>query len=256
MNESSAGRKRARIKGRCLARRAEMKQQGFCLSGCPPLSFPQFTPAGWSPRCMNLAVPSNPFCSTSNSILRHPFVSPRLSAFLPPIRAFPLAPPLRSTHPMLHPSYTLNLLPYCRVTMHVCILFAHILSHISWRAIILITSNEFQQASYYSYSVSRDRRYNVPTILSVDRHIVPPFYKPVAALLHRNEMLLPVPRSVNQRSLARWPIFTLLTSDAMQTFHLRLVQISPFIQTLFLQFGSTGSTGATFRFRNQCTKGQ
>ena len=26
-------------RGRCLARRAEMKQQGFCLSGCPPLSF-------------------------------------------------------------------------------------------------------------------------------------------------------------------------------------------------------------------------
>lgn len=92
MNESNAGRKRARIKGRCLARRAEMKQQGFCLSGCPPLSFPQFTPAGWSPRCMNLAVPFNPFCSTSNSILRHRFVSPRLSAFLPSIRAFPLAP--------------------------------------------------------------------------------------------------------------------------------------------------------------------
>lgn len=76
MNEPSAGRKRARIKGRCLARRAEMKQQGFCLSGCPPLSFPQFTPAGSSPRCMNLAAPFNPFCSTSNSILRNPLRIP------------------------------------------------------------------------------------------------------------------------------------------------------------------------------------
>lgn len=142
MNEPSAGRKRARIKGRCLARRAEMKQQGFCLSGCPPLSFPQFTPAGWSPRCMNLAAPFNPFCSTSNSILRHPFaVSPSPPPIWPP--SAPLLTPLR---PLLTPSYTPNHLFPC-YNARVYTLFARILSHISSRAIISITSNEFQQAS-------------------------------------------------------------------------------------------------------------
>lgn len=117
MNEPSAGRKRARIKGRCLARRAEMKQQGFCLSGCPPLSFPQFTPAGWSPRCMNLAAPFNPFFSTSNSILRHPFGLPSLLRFLPPIQAPSLLPP--PCYTLLTPSASPSPLP-C-YTMQVCV---------------------------------------------------------------------------------------------------------------------------------------
>lgn len=118
MNEPSAGRKRARIKGRCLARRAEMKQQGFCLSGCPPLSFPQFTPAGWSPRCMNLAAPFNPFFSTSNSILRHPFGFPSLLLrFLPPIQAPSLLPP--PCYTLLTPSASPSPLP-C-YTMQVCV---------------------------------------------------------------------------------------------------------------------------------------
>lgn len=118
MNEPSAGRKRARIKGRCLARRAEMKQQGFCLSGCPPLSFPQFTPAGWSPRCMNLAAPFNPFFSTSNSILRHPFgLPPFLLRFLPPIQAPSLLPP--PCYTLLTPSASPSPLP-C-YTMQVCV---------------------------------------------------------------------------------------------------------------------------------------
>lgn len=119
MNEPSAGRKRARIKGRCLARRAEMKQQGFCLSGCPPLSFPQFTPAGWSPRCMNLAAPFNPFFSTSNSILRHPFgLPPLLLRFLPPIQA-PSLLPLPPCYTLLTPSASPSPLP-C-YTMQVCV---------------------------------------------------------------------------------------------------------------------------------------
>lgn len=154
MNEPSAGRKRARIKGRCLARRAEMKQQGFCLSGCPPLSFPQFTPAGWSPRCMNLAAPFNPFFSTSNSILRHPFGLPSLLlCFLPPIQA-----PLPPSSTLLHPSYTLSL-PLPITVLHnasMCTPFAHIPSHrISSRAIILITSNfEFHPGASIRYSYS------------------------------------------------------------------------------------------------------
>lgn len=103
MNEPSTGRKRARIKGRCLARRAEMKQQGFCLSGCPPLSFPQFTPAGWSPRCMNLAAPFNPFFSTSNSILRHPFGLPPLLLLSFYLLSRPPPSFLHPVTPFLHP---------------------------------------------------------------------------------------------------------------------------------------------------------
>lgn len=175
MNEPSAGRKRARIKGRCLARRAEMKQQGFCLSGCPPLSFPQFTPAGWSPRCMNLAAPFNPFFSTSNSILRHPFGLPSLLRFL----SKALLPPFST---LLHPSYTLNLSspPLPCYTMHVCTPFAHILSHrISSRAIILITSNfEFHLGAsirYSTCSVSRYESSTFPTISSIRYISLPSF---------------------------------------------------------------------------------
>lgn len=148
---------------------------------------------------MNLAAPFNPFCSTSNSILSR---NPLPLSFSFSLRISPLFYLLCSFHPpatFVTPFlYSGTSFPCWRVTMHVCTMFAHILSHISSRAIILITSNEFH-AGYKSVAWNRERG-NVSSD-SVDQQTIPSPPKPSLpplVFLPFDEMLLPVLRSVNQ----------------------------------------------------------